>query len=85
MDLGLLLLFWLSHWYIAFINIKVSTLAVAGPVLVILAEMLRVTKRALEVAMMLEELKTGLVDENEMKVGKVKDLVVPNGRSVIFW
>ena len=81
-DLSLLLFFWLSHWYIAFINIKVSTLAVAGPVLVILAEMLRVigissaceriTNNALEVAMAVEGLKTDLVDEKEIKVRKLK-------------
>ena len=54
----------------------------AGPVLVILAEMFRVfgisstcekiTKMALEVAMRLEELKTGKVDEKEIKVSKSK-------------
>ena len=81
-DLALLLLFWLGHWYFAFINIEVSALAVAGPVLVILAEMFRVfgissacgniTKMALEVAIRLEELKTGKVDEKEIKVSKSK-------------
>ena len=71
-DLALLLLFCLCQWYMAFINIQVSTLTVAGPTLVILAEMLRVfgissaceniTNMVLEVAMKLEELKTGIVD-----------------------
>ena len=66
----------------AFINIQVSALTVAGPTLVILAEMLRVfgissaceniTNMVLEVAMKLEELKTGIVDEKEIKVRKLK-------------
>ena len=86
-DLALLLLFWLSHWYMAFINIQVSALTVAGPALVILAEMIRVfgissaceniTKMALEVAMKLEELKIGLTDEQEIKVSKFRLTFVP--------
>ena len=67
------------HWFLAAIHVQVSTLAVAGPALVILAELARVlglsctceriTRRSLEVAIMLEEVKTGLEDEKDVKVG----------------
>ena len=77
-DLSLLLLFWLSHWFLAAIHIQISALAVAGPVLVILAELARVvglsctceriTTRTLQVAMRLQEVKTGLEEQQGVKV-----------------
>ena len=78
-DLSLLLFFWLSHWYMAFVSIKVSALAVAGPILVIIAETWRVigistaceniTQRSMDVAMKVTEVKIGLTDEKDIKVG----------------
>ena len=62
----------------AFININFPALATAGPVLVIMAEMWRVvgitsacgniTQKALDVAMRLEEIKTDMVNEKDIKV-----------------